>query len=129
MALLPGQTNLGAIRATVRQRCDKVNSAFVTDLELNGYINSSIAEVYDLLIGAYGEDYFSQIPPYLITTDGVNDKYNLPDGSSSYTLPLPAGGSVPISTITNATQSVTLVTITTRTVAHLLNPGQLMTVA
>jgi len=129
MALLPGQTNLSGIRTTVRQRTDKVNSQFVTDVELNGFINSSIQELYDLLIGAYGEDYFSQIPPYLITTDGVNDKYNLPDGSSAYTLPLPAGGAVPVSTITNATQSGTLVTITTDTVAHLLNAGQLVTIA
>ncbi len=108
MALLPGQTNLSGIRTTVRQRTDKVNSQFVTDVELNGFINSSIQELYDLLIGAYGEDYFSQIPPYLITTDGVNDKYNLPDGSSAYTLPLPAGGAVPVSTI-NGTFPITAV--------------------
>jgi len=128
MALLPGQTNLGAIRTTIRQRTDKVNSAFVLDAELNGWINSSIQEVYDLLIGAYGEDYYSQLPPYLITTDGVNDKYNLPDGSSTYTLPLPAGGAAPTSTITNATQSGTLVTLTTSAV-HLLSSGQLVTIA
>jgi len=132
MALLPGQTTLGTIRTTVRQRTDKVNSQFVTDPELNGYINSSIQELYDLLIGAYGEDYFSQIPPFLITTDGVNDKYSLPDGSGNFSLPQPTGGASSVSTIlaapNGATEAGNVVTITVST-PHLLQPNQLATVS
>jgi hypothetical protein len=41
-----------------RQRSDMETSDFVSDSELTGYINSSIAELHDLLVSAYGADYF-----------------------------------------------------------------------
>lgn len=38
------------LRTAVRQQADMVNSQFVSDAELNGYINQSIYELWDLLI-------------------------------------------------------------------------------
>lgn len=49
---------LSEIRQRARQRADMENSNFVTDNELNFYINQSIAELHDILIQAYGEDYY-----------------------------------------------------------------------
>jgi hypothetical protein len=44
------------LRTRSRERCDMVNSTFVTDAEFNGYINYSYKELYDLIIDAV-EDY------------------------------------------------------------------------
>ena len=61
-----------------RQRADKVGSGFILDSELIQYINNSYAELYDLLVGAYDNDYFlSEFP---ITTVGGTKFYDLPDG-------------------------------------------------
>lgn len=50
---------LSAVRTLVRQRTDTENTTFVSDTELNSYINDSASELWDLLIQAYGEDYFT----------------------------------------------------------------------
>jgi len=64
------------LRNRARQRSDMETSDFVSDAELNGYINSSIAELHDLLVSAYGSDYF--LSDYSFTTSlGTND-YSLP---------------------------------------------------
>jgi len=65
------------MRTQVRQRADIVNSQFFTDSELNGYINQSLFELYDLLVESYGENYFVA-PPFIINTDGINQFFNLP---------------------------------------------------
>ena len=46
------------LRTQARQRSDMETSNFVDDSELNGYINASIAELYDLMVAAYGSEYF-----------------------------------------------------------------------
>lgn len=68
---------LAELRTATRQRADMVNSNFVSDTELNSYINQSIFELYDLLIQKYGNDYFVA-NPHTITTDGTSDSYSLP---------------------------------------------------
>lgn len=82
-------STLGAVRTTIRQRCDMVNSQFITDAEFNGYINASYFELYDLLVEAYGDDYFSAQPadPYVLTTDGTSEVYGLPNGTSAFLTP------------------------------------------
>ncbi len=45
------------LRTESRYRADMVNSDFVTDAELNTYINKSIAELHDIMVQAYGADY------------------------------------------------------------------------
>lgn len=76
----PGTVTLLSVRTQAKQRADMENSGFVTDPEWNSYISASYKELYDLLISAYGNDYFVA-PPVQITTDGTNDKYALPDGT------------------------------------------------
>lgn len=64
------------LRNRVRQRSDMETSDFVTDAELNGYINSSIAELHDLLVAAYGSDYF--LNSHTFTTSLATNDYALP---------------------------------------------------
>jgi len=64
------------LRDQVRQRSDIVRSNHITDSEINGYINASIRELYDLLIQKFGEDYF-------VTSSNLS----LISGTESYALP------------------------------------------
>ena len=65
------------VRTATRQRADMVNSAFITDAELNSYINQSYFELYDLLVQNYGAHYFVG-SPFAVSTDGVTEFYPLP---------------------------------------------------
>ena len=78
-----GEYSLGQIRLQAQQRADRVNSNFLTLTEWNNNINQSLFELYDLLIGAYDEDYFIA-PPVIFTTYSNNQLYPLPDGSTSF---------------------------------------------
>jgi hypothetical protein len=53
-----------------------VGSTFVTDAEWGRYINGSLYELYDLLVAAYGSDYYAT--SYSFTTTGSADTYALP---------------------------------------------------
>lgn len=88
---------LAELRTRARQRADMEESEFVSDSELNGYINNSIAELHDILIQAYNTDYY--IESYQFTTINNQDAYDLPadfyklrgvdaqlNGNSQYTL-------------------------------------------
>jgi hypothetical protein len=63
-------TTLAELKLQARQRADMVKSKFVSDSELTSYINSEIAELYDLLCECYGEDYFLEEYEFTTTTDG-----------------------------------------------------------
>lgn len=77
-ALKPGQTTLGNIRLQSKQRCDRVNSPFITDQEWNTYIDQSYKELYDLLVQKFGNDYFIA-PPVSFQTVNNQQFYPLPD--------------------------------------------------
>lgn len=64
------------LRTRARRRADMENSTFVTDAEVQDYLNSSIAELHDFMVKSY-EDYFVSEQTYNapIATGGVN----LPD--------------------------------------------------
>lgn len=64
------------LRTAAKQRADMVNSTFVSDAEWNSYINLSIAELYDLIIENYGQDY------YMSSYD-----LSLVNGTEAYALP------------------------------------------
>lgn len=64
------------MREQVRLRTDKVGSGAVTDDEINSYLNSSISELYDLLVSAYGNDYFFK--EFTIQTISGKKDYPLP---------------------------------------------------
>lgn len=65
------------LRTAARQRSDMVNSEFISDAEFNSYINQSYFELYDLLISRYGDNY-AVATPYVFTTDGTNELFDLP---------------------------------------------------
>ena len=44
--------------ARVRQRADMESSLFVSDLEVQTYINAAISELHDILVQTYGQDYY-----------------------------------------------------------------------
>lgn len=62
------------LRTRARQRADMVNSQFVTDAELNTYINIGLTELYDIVVSAF-EDYFTTNVNFTVTT---GDTYTLP---------------------------------------------------
>lgn len=64
------------IRTQCRQRADMVNSQFVSDSELDSYINASHTELYDLLINEY-EDYHAT--SYDLAVVAGTTTYDLPE--------------------------------------------------
>lgn len=68
---------LAEIKEQSRQRADMESSNFISDAELVAYINSSIAELHDLLIAAYSSDYF--INTFAFTTVNGTSDYVLPN--------------------------------------------------
>lgn len=70
---------LAELRTQARQRSDMEQSEFVTDSELNSYINASIAELHDLLIAAYNEEYYMDEVQFTATTSLT---YDLPNGTN-----------------------------------------------
>ena len=71
-----------ALVARVRQRADMEENYFVSDLEVQTYINVGLSELHDLLIQTYGQDYY--ISSKTITTTSGIDTYPLNDSTSSY---------------------------------------------
>lgn len=67
---------LAQVRTAARQRADQENSNFVSDSELNSYIQLSYAELYDIITSRF-EDYHIQQLEFTIT-DGEKN-YPLPD--------------------------------------------------
>lgn len=66
---------LAELKTQSRQRADQENSDFIEDDELRGYINASLAELHDLLIAAYNEDYV--MSEYVFASNG-GQSYALP---------------------------------------------------
>lgn len=82
-----GVTTLATIRNTCKSETDSINSSFVSDPEWNSFIQSSYQWLYGMIVQAFGNDYFAQtFPPYQFTTDGLNQNFALPDGSSTFKL-------------------------------------------
>lgn len=68
---------LEQLRKESRQRANKEGSGFVLDPELDIYINKSATKLYDLLVGAYGNDYYAKTAP--LTTIYNQELYDLPE--------------------------------------------------
>lgn len=60
----------------VRQRTDMVTSQFVTDAEITNWINQGKKELEDLLVAAFGEDYFATSLSWSITASNT-ENYSL----------------------------------------------------
>jgi hypothetical protein len=65
------------LKTQSRIRADKVGSGFIQNDELIAYINSSACELYDLLVAAYGNDYFAST--HTFATVANDSSYDLPD--------------------------------------------------
>lgn len=65
---------LAYLRSRVRKAADMVNSKFVSDAEINEYINESAAELYDLLVAA-NVDYYNTTLAFSISSGST---YALP---------------------------------------------------
>jgi hypothetical protein len=64
-----------ALVTRVRQRADMESNLFVSDIEVQTYINAGIAELHDILIQTYGQDYY--INSTTFTTSANVDSYNI----------------------------------------------------
>ncbi len=62
----------------VRQRADMEDNYFVSDVEIQTYVNSGIAELHDILIQTYGQDYY--VNSRTFTTTAGTDTYSLISG-------------------------------------------------
>lgn len=67
---------LSNLRNTIRRRCDRENSNFVTDSELNDYINASYSELYDLLVGVY-QDFYTTSTTAVVSSG--NSSFSVPN--------------------------------------------------
>lgn len=74
--------SLAEIRQQCRERADMTDSDFIEDSDVNFLINSSIAELHDILIQIYEQDYY--IKSVEFNTVNGQDRYDLdtiiPDG-------------------------------------------------
>ena len=66
---------LTELKTRSRERADMENSTFISDSELRSYINKGYASYYDMIVKAYGEDYFSK--NQTITTLSDTESYSL----------------------------------------------------
>lgn len=82
-SLLIGQTTVGNLIYLAQSETDKINSQFLTTQEWTAHINNSRKELYDLLIEAYGCDYYMAIPYAFNTTGAIDPVF----GASVYPLP------------------------------------------
>lgn len=69
--------SLAELKSESRFRSNMERSGFIQDPELTSYINASLTELYDLLVDAYGSDYYLA-DPYVITTVSGQESYALP---------------------------------------------------
>ena len=79
---LSSDVSLGSLRLQAKQRCDMLNNPFISDAEWNGYASQSYKELYDMLISAYGNDYYVATTYQFTTTN--QQAYSLPDGSTNF---------------------------------------------
>lgn len=64
------------MRTEVRQRADMVNSQFVSDAEIDRYLNESISELYDIIIETAAQEYY--LATHSFNTVANQDTYLLP---------------------------------------------------
>lgn len=74
---MPSLVTLADLKERSREAADMVGSTFVEDPELTRYINASTQELYDLLIAAYGQEYY--LAEFSIPVVGGVDTYTLSD--------------------------------------------------
>lgn len=74
---MSGEVSLVDLVGKIRKRANMENSQFVTDPEIKDYVNSSIADLYDLICTHRGEQYFEKNTSVSIVNG--QEAYDLPD--------------------------------------------------
>lgn len=74
---------LSSLRTQVRERADMQNSLFVSDAELDVYINNSAWELYDIVISKFEDQFIytdsvTGLPPEYTITDTAQNWFTLP---------------------------------------------------
>lgn len=86
MTVTTNTTTLADLVQRVRYRTDQENSTFVSDTELEQYIQESYFELYDLIIESVGPDHF--INSHTFTTTSGDAEYPLVSSEDSNGRPL-----------------------------------------
>lgn len=74
---MPAAVTLAGMIESVRQRANIQNQGqFISDSELTGYLNYCLADLYDKLVQAGGQEFYRKTA--VITTNNVDDTYPLP---------------------------------------------------
>lgn len=82
VAAYPSEMSMYELMLRIRQTADRVDSNFVTDMELRSFTRLAAYELYDILITSY-EDWYAQAAAFL-PTDGTTMNYPLPNGVNNY---------------------------------------------
>lgn len=80
----PGIVTLASLRYQAQERADQINSSFLATSEWNRNIMGSAKELVDLMIAAYGCDYYAT-NPLQFNLNGTSQFYPLPDGKTTFT--------------------------------------------
>ena len=72
---------IATLMSRSRQRADMEDNDFVQDAELVDYINAGIAELHDILVQEYGQDYYVSSKEFNTTAD--KDTYPINDSTST----------------------------------------------
>ena len=72
---------IATLMSRSRQRADMEDNDFVQDAELVDYINSGIAELHDILVQEYGQDYYVSYKEFNTAAD--KDTYPINDSTST----------------------------------------------
>ena len=78
LMLKPGETTVANLVLEAQQRCNKENSQFYTQQELISMVSQSYKELYDVVVTAYGDDYYLATP-YTYLTGQNQQMYPLPN--------------------------------------------------
>lgn len=76
---IANNVTLGSLRLQARQRSDLESNNVVSDSEFNQYISQSYKRLYDMLVAAYGNDYYVANLFQFTLTNAIY--YPLPNGS------------------------------------------------
>lgn len=79
----PGIVTLASLRYQAQERADQINSNFLAVSEWNRNIMGSTKELVDLLVAAYGSDYYAT-NPLQFNVNGSSQFYPLPDGTIQF---------------------------------------------
>jgi len=72
---------LSSMITQVREAADMVGSSFATDIEITTLLNAYVAELYDLLVAAYGPAFYAS--SYTFNTVSGQREYALPTSPST----------------------------------------------